>query len=104
MTHSRYKGISAERATAKLWEDAGFTVRGLEAGGDHLILGGGLVFAEEVKRQERLKLPEWLRQLERDAPADAIPVLTYRQAREPWRSVLLTSDLLRLAAGREQQP
>ena len=93
---NRAKGVSAEREAAVPWQTAGFDVRGLEAGGDHLILGGGLTIAQEVKRCERLKLPEWIRQLEGDAPQGTIAVLTYRQNREPWRSVLRTDDLIAL--------
>lgn len=94
---TRAKGVSAEREAAKLWETVG-EVRGLEAGGDHLIVTAGLTVAQEVKRCERLKLPEWQRQLYRDAPAGTLPVLTFRQNRGEWYSVLRTSELVELVA------
>ena len=100
MTRSRTKGVGAEREAADLWTGAGFTVRGLEAGGDHLIAAEVAVFAQEVKRCERLKIPEWQRQQARDAVPGTIPLLTYRQNREPWNSVIATADLLRLLRGR----
>ena len=98
MTRSRVKGVAAEREAADLWTAAGFTVRGLEAGGDHLIVADGLTFAQEVKRCERLKIPEWQRQQARDAVPGAIAVLTYRQNGEPWNTVIATADLIRLLA------
>lgn len=76
-------------------------MRGLEAGGDHLIVVNGktaLTVAQEVKRCERLKIPEWQRQLERDAPAGTLAVLTYRQNRGEWYSVLKTRELVALVA------
>ena len=93
---SRLKGVSGERDALQLWRDAGAAVRGLEAGGDHLIVVDGILIAQEVKRCERLKLPEWVRQQERDAVPGAVSVLTYRQNREPWRSVLRTDTLIEL--------
>lgn len=98
MPRSRPKGINGEREAADLWTDAGFTVRGLEAGGDHLIVADEITLAQEVKRCERLKIPEWQRQLYRDAPAGTLAVLTYRQNRGEWYSVLRTSGLVELVA------
>lgn len=98
VARSRPKGVRGEREAAALWEAAGYAVRGLEAGGDHLVVMRGLVVAQETKRCERLKLPEWLAQLEADAPDGSLPILTYRQNHEPWRSVLRTVDLVGLAA------
>ena len=96
---NRAKGVSAEREAAKLWEQAGATVRGLEAGGDHLIAVAGIVVAQEVKRCERLKIPEWQRQLYGDAPPGTLPVLTFRQNRGEWYSVLRTTELVQLVTG-----
>lgn len=98
MTRSRPKGVDGERDAAALWRDAGATLRGLEAGGDHLLTLGGVLFAQEVKRCERLKIPEWQRQQARDAVPGAIPLLTYRQNRQPWYTVIRTEDLIRLLA------
>lgn len=96
MPRSRPKGISGEREALDLWTDAGAAVRGLEAGGDHLIVLDGLLFAQEVKRCERLKIPEWQRQQARDVVPGAVQVLTYRQNRQPWYTVIRTDELIRL--------
>lgn len=88
MTHSRKKGVRFEHEVAQAFKHAGFHVRGLEAGGDHLCvqLPGEEVVTYpatlhvECKRHERLKLPEWLRQTERDADGLAW-LLVFRQNR-----------------------
>lgn len=92
MSATRRKGVTFEREIARAFEAAGFHVRGLEAGGDHLcisgrrnaVCGNGEMIPEtlhiECKRQERLKLPEWIRQAETDA--GALPwLLVFRQNR-----------------------
>jgi len=93
MASTRRKGITFEREIAKAFESAGFHVRGLEAGGDHLCIISrsgvgpslGLPFYYptthvECKRHERLRLPEWIKQTERDA--GELPwLLVYRQSR-----------------------
>ena len=92
----RQKGVAFEREVAKAFEAAGFTVRGLESGGDHLVIGGARmirgtlpVIHVECKRAERLKLPEWLRQLRRDCPdGAALPVLVFKQSRQPAYAVI----------------
>ncbi len=48
----------------------------------------------EVKRCETLSLPAWTRQAEADAAGSGnVPVVVYRQSRQPWR-VSLTLDAL----------
>jgi Holliday junction resolvase len=82
---SRRKGIAGEREVARLYEAAGFEVRGLESSGDHLIAcRAGLLVHSEVKRQERVRLPEWLAQAKAEAPAGALPVVAFRQSRGEW--------------------
>ncbi len=79
-THS--KGVAFEREVARAFEDAGFEVRGLEAGGDHFIVGrDGMAMHGESKRHERMRLPEWLKQQERDCPAGMRRFLVFRQSR-----------------------
>jgi len=71
-----------------MYEEAGYDVRGLEAGGDLLCLRKGRqTVAVECKRQERLKLPEWLAQMERDAPSGAASVLVFKQSFQPIYAV-----------------
>lgn len=51
----------------------------------------------EVKRQETLRLPTWLRQAE-DECGDAVPVVAFRQNRGEWYAALPLRDLARLLA------
>lgn len=83
------KGVGFEREIAQAFTAAGYHVRGLESGGDHLCVDvGGRVLHVECKRHERLRLPEWLEQLERDAPPGVDRVLVFRQSRQPAYVVL----------------
>lgn len=85
---TRAKGVRFEAEVAREFERAGFHVRGLEAGGDHLCVSAlegtaalsPRVLHVECKRQERLKLPEWIRQAERDA-AGLAWLVVFRQNR-----------------------
>lgn len=85
---AREKGVRFEREVAHAFAAAGYHVRGLEAGGDHLVVnlpGEEIVTYPETlhvecKRQERLKLPEWIEQTERDAGGLAW-LLVFRQNR-----------------------
>lgn len=94
---SRAKGLRGEREVAALFERAGFEVRGLEGTGDHLVVcGGGLTLHSEVKRAERVRVPEWLRQAAVEAPAGCVPVVSFRQNREDWYAALALADLVGL--------
>lgn len=105
--NSRRKGSAFEREIAAQFEAAGFHVRGLESGGDHLCVyhdaagpgGDSRLVHVECKRQERLKVPEWLEQLERDAPEHVLRVLVFRQSRRPAYAVLPFEQYLRLVGG-----
>lgn len=98
----RRKGVVGEREVTHLFSDAGFDVRGLEGLGDHIVSRGVagklLVFKLEVKRQERLRIHEWMRQCEAETPPGMIPLLVYRRSGEPWRCVLGLDRLLELVA------
>jgi hypothetical protein len=54
------------------------------------------VIHSEVKRQERMKLWEWLAQAEKEAPANAIPVVSFRRTRGRWYACLPLEDLAEL--------
>jgi hypothetical protein len=91
---SRRKGLEGEREVARIFRDAGFEVRNLEGQGDQLVLiRDGVALHSEVKRAERLKLPEWLRQAADESPDSAIPVVCFRQNRGLWYAALPLSAL-----------
>jgi hypothetical protein len=106
MVDSRTKGLAGEREVAALWAAAGFEVRNLEGQGDHLVVVSDVVdgaleyrtIHSEVKRAERLKLPEWLRQARDEAPQGTIPVVCFRQNRGIWYAALPLSSLVELAS------
>lgn len=98
--------MRGEREVALIWERAGFEVRTMQhtqgkgnAPGDHVVIcGNGVMIHSEVKRAERLKLPEWLRQAADEAPIGSVPVVAFRQNRGEWYATLKLSDLTRLTA------
>lgn len=80
-----------------MFEAAGFEVRGLEATGDHLVAcRDGLLIHSEVKRHERVRMPEWLAQAVAEAPAGSVPVVSFRQSRGEWYAALRLADLVEL--------
>lgn len=99
-TARQRKGLAAEREVADIWKAHGLEVRNLEYAGDHLVIAplADAVIHSEVKRQERLKLPEWLRQAAAEAPAGTIPVVSFRQNRGEWYACLRLEDLAELVA------
>jgi len=93
---SRAKGLSGEHEVAQLYRKHGFTVRGLEGLGDHLVLGHSLSIFSEVKRAERCQIWEWLGQTWREAPAGSFPILAFRRNRSPWIAAAPLDGLLYL--------
>src|SRR5215471_11664670 len=92
---TRDKGIRFERDVAQAFEAAGFTVRGLEAGGDHFVVDrDGKPRHGECKRQERLRIPEWIEQVERDCPPGVPWFLAFKQSRRPVYVVTTLEDYL----------
>lgn len=82
---SRRKGARAETALANLLaEHLGIPVsRQLgqaRDGGADLHIGKARI---QVKRCEKLAIPQWWAQAVRDA-GEHVPVLAYRQSRKPW--------------------
>ncbi len=105
---ARRKGVTGERQCADVFEAAGWEVRGLEGSGDWIAWRRGLygpaapdefrsrTIHVEVKRQERLRLPEWLAQAKHEAPEGVPPVVCFRQNRGEWVACLPLADLLEL--------
>jgi len=93
---ARNKGASAEREVIKLLEPLvrdfgeGKLFRNLEQtrSGGHDIIGLDWL-ALEVKRQETLSLDAWWQQTVQQAGESRVPVLIYRQSRQPWRVVMI---------------
>lgn len=56
----------------------------------------------EVKRAERVTLPAWLEQAERDAAPGHTPVVVYRQSRQSWRAVVPFEWLLKVLAAAQR--
>lgn len=83
---SRRKGVKGEREVAAIFERNGCTVHGLEGAGDHAITAraGAVRIHSEVKRQERLRMPEWSAQAVSEAPPGAVPSVAFRRNRESW--------------------
>jgi hypothetical protein len=89
------KGNRFERELAEKWQTAGFDVRGLEQGGDHFIVAlNGHVLHSEAKRQEVLRIPLWIRQVEADCAAGLPWVLGFRQSRRPAYGVQLYDHIV----------
>lgn len=79
------KGVLGEREVAAIFQQAGFTVRGLEAAGDWLVVHkDGRVLHVEVKRHERPQWGEWVKQAERDCPQGVPMMVANRRNRQPW--------------------
>jgi hypothetical protein len=91
----RTKGLRGELEVRKEFERAGFSVRGLEGQGDNLVVcADDLLLHLETKRREVVRILEWSRQAEREAPVQAMPLVCFRPSREPWRVSLLLTDFL----------
>lgn len=101
---ARAKGGSAEREVVTILKARGHAVRrsaysGMMAHekGDIVGLAG---YHLEVKRCEKLKLPEWTRQAESGATDAEVPVVVYRASREPWRVSMPLDAFLSLLESR----
>jgi hypothetical protein len=96
----REKGLVGEREVAAIFAAAGYSVRNLEGQGDALAIGtNGRLMHVETKRQERLKLPEWIRQAQSEAPKGVPAVVAFRQNRGEWYACLPLADLLKMTHG-----
>jgi len=96
----RQKGLRGEQRAAKTYREAGWMVRRLDGLGDFLaLLKGRKPHHVESMNQERLRLPEWLRQAKGEAPAGFVPVVVFpSEWGEQWACLPL-ADLVRLTSG-----
>lgn len=91
----------------ELLEARGFTVRGLEASGDHLALGYGVTLHVETKRQEVARPWLWHEQASTEAPEGTVPLVAFRRSRAPWLALLeldVLLELLEIVAARQPVP
>jgi Holliday junction resolvase len=99
----RDKGARGEREVAAVFRAAGFDCDrtpnsgGLRTKGD---LVGSVPAHIEVKRQENLRLPLWLRQAADEAPSATVPVVAFRQNGGVWYAALPLAELVALFARR----
>lgn len=95
---SQRKGRAAERELAEVLRSYGFQAepgRALNYGMEADLSGlPGLHI--ECKRCERLELPKWFEQSERDAERmrDGAPVVIFRRSRKPWMIALKLADFM----------
>jgi len=92
----RAKGVRGEHEVRKLFEEHGFDVRGLEGLGDHYASKGRIRLHLETKRQERLRIPEWMAQAAAEAPGGTTPMLVYRRSSENWHVVMEIDDFFEI--------
>ena len=97
---SQRKGADGERELAAVLREYGYVIE----------RGGSLSFGEipdlvglpdihiEVKRVERLNVPEAMKQAERDSTRfhDGAPTVFHRRNREPWLVTMRLSDWIEL--------
>ncbi len=97
----RRKGVLGEQEVARAFRAVGFDCDrvpnsgGLRVKGD---LAGSVPAHVEVKRQEVLRLPLWLRQARDEAPPGVTPVVAFRQSRGEWYAALPLDHLAALMA------
>jgi len=97
----RAKGIAGELEVAAIFREHGFDCDRVPNSGGLRIKGdlyGGLPVHVEVKRQEVLRLPLWLRQAEAEC-GPLVPVVAFRQNRGKWYAAIELSQLAALLAG-----
>lgn len=105
---SQRKGADGERELAALLREYGYPVE----------RGGSLSFGEvpdltglpgvhiEVKRVERLNVPEAMKQAVKDAEKfhDGVPALFHRRSREPWLVTMRLQDWMGLYRMQKRPP
>ena len=105
---SQRKGRAAELELCRILQDYGYPV---EAGrpqsyGEVPDLSGLPGVHIEVKRVERLNVPEAMAQAERDAQrfGDGAPAVFHRRSRSPWLVTMRLEDWMKLYGSRYTQP
>jgi len=95
----RDKGARGEREVAAILRRYGLPAdRTVQQSGIYLRgdLTGVPGYHFEIKRQETLRLPAWLRQAREDAANGDVPVVAFRQSGDEWHAVLPLDALAKL--------
>jgi len=93
----RQKGLRGQQEVQRILRGAGFDLRTLGAQGDSLAFSAfGTMFHVEVKRQERLRLWDWLAQAQAESMNGAVPIVCFRKSRGEWYACLPLADLVRM--------
>lgn len=101
MSGSKAKGTRGEHEIETILQ--GYGIRAYR--NDQIFKGGkdnpdvsaeiaGIPLHIEVKRCERLNVPEAMHQAQKDAAENSLPVVAHRRNREKWMITLMLSDLL----------
>lgn len=102
----RQKGSRGELEVRDTFRAAGFgSDRTPNSGGLHIpadlsvtYMGEDCGFHIESKRQERVRIKEWIAQAEEDAPEGSTPIVAWRTSWMPWRADIDLEVLVRLLA------
>ena len=95
---SRAKGVRGELEVAAIFRAAGFDCDRVPNSGGLRIKGdlyGNVPVHVEVKRAERMRLPEWLAQAALEANGRC-PVVAFRQSGGQWYAALPLTNLVEL--------
>lgn len=106
MKAPKRKGTLGEHELAGILRDAGIDA----CRNDQYLIGGkgnpdvsavicGIPLHIEVKRVERLNVPEAVKQAIRDAESGALPVVAHRRNREQWLVTMPLASVLKLIRG-----
>ena len=103
MSGNKSKGTRGEHEIEKILQDKGICAyrndqiyKGGKGNPDVSAELAGITLHIEVKRCERLNVPEAMHQAERDAAENALPVVAHRRNREKWMISLRLDDLLEI--------
>lgn len=90
----RNKGAAAEREVAHIFIDYGYEARRGQCFDHEPDVLVNLPIHVEVKRQEKLALPAWIRQSEEAAKDGETPTVIFRQNRGKWYIVMELEEFL----------
>lgn len=107
--NSKAKGSAGERELCAYLNARGFPAHRNDqryvggVGNPDIEAEGLTAYHFEVKRVERLNVPEAMRQAMHDA-AGRVPVVAHRRNREPWLVTMLLDDWMNLVRGNDSFP